>query len=189
MLVALVGCGDDGERGAAGPTGPAGPTGQQGAQGPAGEEGPPGPQGPQGEMGEPGTGGGGGAVTATQVIDNFTPPDGFPGAEEITTGSFTSAGGTLVVTVTGGGWRAGGQNDGPLGARVEIDGEVVRSVSNYMPADNTHGWFQGTFVLTGIEAGEHDVRLLTFPEGDDLQFRLPGHMFNMTVVELGDAEE
>ncbi len=136
-----------------------GVTGDAGAPGPAGEAGPPGPKGDTG------------FVDVTEAFGNKPGP--LPAS-----GTFTSTGGKLVVTVSGTAYRT---TTGTIGYDVAIDTNPIGSVNAFTNEPNSHKALPvRTFVVTGIAAGSHTIDFAaqanTVSDGNDY--------FNATVLEV-----
>lgn len=94
------------------------------------------------------------AFGAQQVIDRAGP---LP-----VEGSFTSRGGTLIVSVSGSGYRGTGSSrlEGKIGIDVRIDGGFQGVLSGYTNERNSHKAFVSEdLVVRGFPAGQHTVTL------------------------------
>ena len=104
-----------------------------------------------------GLGGGGGLepgdLAADEVVDGLGP---LP--RETT---FTSNGGTLVITASGSGFRGTGTSlkEGMIGMRVLINGSLATFADVYTNERNSHKAFFGTSVLHNVPAGTHTISL------------------------------
>jgi hypothetical protein len=147
-----------------------GPTGAAGQPGNPGE---PGPPGPPGAKGDPGDAGVPGVVAVTEPFANQKGP--LP-----VSGLFTSAGGRLIITVSGSAFRTA-IGSGTLGFDVAIDGIKIGSINGFTNEPQSHRTLPTrTFVVQTVGAGNHTISLAvqldTVTDANDY--------FNITVVEL-----
>jgi hypothetical protein len=130
--------------------------------------------GPRGEKGDKGDRGDSVFAVAREVIGNAPAAGGVP-----VSGTVTTAGGRVILTVSGAGYRTAGA--GPLGFDVVIDNATVGAVNGFTNEPLSHRAMPvRTMVLETLPAGEHTVRLVPQPDTtvDENDF------FNATVVEL-----
>ena len=97
-------------------------------------------------------------------------------------GTFTTSGGNLLVTVSGSGYRA--QNGGTIGLHVLIDGTVLGVARTYTNEVGSHKSFVLTSVpLTGVGSGQHTLTL----DFLNLTATNEGDYFSATVEEIPGA--
>jgi hypothetical protein len=167
------GTGTPGAAGSAGPAGPAGPAGTAGAAGAQGSQGPQGDAGAQGEAGAKGEAGVNSVTTVTTLFNNTAGP--LP----LTSGNFASAGGKLLVTVSGSAWKTTG---GTIGIDVTLDGNAIGSVNAFTNEGNSHKTLPtATFVVDGVAAGAAHTVTLT---GQALTNSDTNDYYNVIVEEL-----
>jgi hypothetical protein len=104
-----------------------------------------------------------------QDASAFAPVSGFNAAKAIDTsgplprqGTYTSNGGTLIISVAGSGYRGSGgaQRNGQIGMRVTLDGNLAGVATAYTNEQNSHKAFVNDFiVLKGVPAGAHTIGL------------------------------
>jgi hypothetical protein len=140
----------------AGTAGPPGPAGMAGAAGPAG---PAGPRGPAG------------IARASMVMNNVPGP--LP-----KTATFQSAGGSLLLMVSGSAWSA---LPGTISATVTLDGGEIGELRSFTNEPSSHKAFpQRSLVVPSIGAGNHTIAITpsatTLTDGNDY--------FSVTVVEF-----
>jgi hypothetical protein len=142
-----------------------------------------------------------------QDASAFAPVSGFNAAKVIDTsgplprqGTYTSNGGTLIISVAGSGFRASGnaQRNGQIGMRVTLDGNLAGVATVYANELDSHKAFVNDFiVLKGVPAGTHTIGLETLynfplnecktPNERDWHFCTTtdsNDTFKVTVVEL-----
>lgn len=109
----------------------------------------------------------------TQVINNRQ------GGLPLTSGTFTTGGGTLVVIASGSGFStAGGSN---IGMSVQIDSATIGYVRAFTNEASSHKVFSANaLVRKGIDAGSHTITLSAFSGTNTDQ----NDWFNVTVLEL-----
>ncbi|MBC8094335.1 MAG: hypothetical protein H7Y43_00855, partial [Akkermansiaceae bacterium] len=91
--------------------------------------------------------------------------------------TFTSGGGTLVISASGSGYKA---SMGSIGMDVRLDGTTIGSCSVFVNQTFSHAAFvPNTFIRTGVAAGTHTLMLSaqsgTLSDSDN---------YNVTVIEL-----
>ncbi len=77
-------------------------------------------------------------------------------------GTFTSKGGTLILSASGSGFRGTGtsQMEGRISMKVLVDGNTQGYVDGYTNERDSHKPFvPNDFVVTGLPAGQHTIRL------------------------------
>ena len=77
-------------------------------------------------------------------------------------GTFTSTGGTLIISATGSGFRGTGtsQKEGRIGMAVFVDGKFEGVVQGYTNERNSHKAFVPQDLdVPGLPAGQHTIRL------------------------------
>jgi hypothetical protein len=151
---------DDGAAGQQGPTGSPGAAGAAGANGERGAQGAPGTPGSPGTAGEAGASGPRGAtgdagasaiVAANNTLGNIAGP--LP-----KTGTFTTNGGTILLTVSGTMWVNGGP--GFMGLDVAVDSTAIGSVNAFTNEGNSHKTLPTrVYVVPGLAAGDHTITL------------------------------
>jgi hypothetical protein len=167
-----------GATGSTGAQGAPGPQGATGATGPAGPAGPQGIQGVQGPQGPAGTVDTSNFYTKTQSDGRFAPMLG-SGAYEVmntngplpvTSNSFTTRGGTLMIWISGSGSRSAAQGPGEMYTYVQLDGSYVYWVHPsgafaqflylYANQTDTHMAFPTLMlVATNVPAGTHTITI------------------------------
>jgi len=131
------------------------------------------------------------AFDAKEVLDSFGP---LP-----IQGTYTSKGGTLVISSSGSGFRslASAQKPGEIGMRVFIDDSFVDDVPiTVNQRDIRHSFVADTAVMEDLPAGEHTIRLValydsTCNTASESPFNYctttnRDDRFNVTVVEIPD---
>jgi len=113
-------------------------------------------------------------TTATEVLGNKQGPVPL-------SGTFTSKGGRLTVTLSGSGYRAAGGTSGTLGLALTIDAVAVGTVNGFTNEPLSHKALPvRTFVVDSIAAGQHTLAVTaqidTITDANDY--------FNATVMEL-----
>jgi hypothetical protein len=143
--------------GAGGPPGPPGPTG------PAGPAGPAGPMGPRGPSG---------LTRAAVVMNNVA--GALPKSA-----TFQSAGGTLLLMVSGSGWSSA---PATIAVKAHLDGGELGELRTFTNEPASHKAFPSrTFVVPAVAAGSHTITLAAVAgTNTDLN-----DYFSVTVVELG----
>lgn len=96
----------------------------------------------------------GNAVSVTAVKQNIAASNTTLAGETISSGSFTSKGGTLHITGRLGGRVTVG---GSLSFVVKIDGVVKYTFNQFIGLTEQHMSFPFDAVVTGISAGSHTV--------------------------------
>jgi hypothetical protein len=116
------------------------PPARNGANGEAGANGEQGPPGPKGDPG---------VIGVVEAIGNKAGP--LP-----VSGTFSSTGGKLVVTVSATGYR--GAAAGTIGVAVSIDGKSIGTMNGFTNEPASHKTLPTrTFVVQGIAAGAHTL--------------------------------
>jgi hypothetical protein len=128
-------------------------------------------------------------VTALEAALARTKPtvviDAAPGVSQpttiIKTGTFTSMGGTVILTVSGSGYVGANPPSLLMDLSVQLDGNVIGHLKEYTNETGSHKAFPTrSFVLAGLAAGSHTVGLLqTAPMTSD-----GNDFFTVTVIEL-----
>jgi len=104
-----------------------------------------------------------------------------PGPLPLNTRSFTNSESTLIVVVSGSGFRL--TLAGKIGMSVSLDGVTIGSASSYTNELASHKAFSSSaIVVNGVAKGAHTITLLpligTLTNADDF--------FNVTVMEIPD---
>jgi hypothetical protein len=75
--------------------------------------------------------------------------------------TFTSAGGQLLISVAGSGFRdaASARRPGLIGMRVVVDGRARDTAQTYSNERDSHKSFSDSLVLDDVAAGTHSLRL------------------------------
>jgi hypothetical protein len=119
-----------------------------------------------------------GLFNATEVYNNN------PGALPLTTGTFTSKGGTLVIAADGSGFRTAAAGAGVVGMTVLVDGTARGDVKVFTNETLSHKAFVAhSIVVKGLAAGSHTIALqpLTGTTTDANDF------FNVEVTEIAQS--
>lgn len=116
------------------------------------------------------------AFKTTQLFNNVA------GALPLTTASFTTAGGKLLLIVSGSGYRTFFQGDGIVGCDIAIDGVSKGSAKVFTNDANSHKSFiTNALVVTGIAAGAHTITLTELVAS---MVTNAFDFFNVTVIEV-----
>jgi hypothetical protein len=115
-------------------------------------------------------------TTVTLVMDNVIGGLGATGK----TATFTSAGGTVVLVVSGTGWINGA--GGVVDVAIQLDGNVIGHLKTTTNEMNSHKAFPARAIpVSPLAAGTHTIGLLngtgTTTDGSDF--------FNVTAIEFG----
>ncbi|MEN3310160.1 MAG: hypothetical protein V7603_6362 [Micromonosporaceae bacterium] len=98
----------------------------------------------------------------------------------VTGPTFTTAGGTLVLFVSGSGYR---RNAGPIGLQILIDGAPVNEFALAISVGNQRFPLNGTIVKAGLPAGAHRLSVATFSDAPDMLTDATDQ-FAVTLLEL-----
>jgi hypothetical protein len=112
-----------------------------------------------------------------QVLEVLT---GESGPLPVTSDGFSTAGGTLVLFVSGSGYR---RNAGSIGLQVRIDGEKVGEFALPIGAGNQRFPLNATMVKTDLAAGAHLLSVHTFSDAPDM-LTDASDQFRVTLLEL-----
>ncbi|CAA9481032.1 MAG: hypothetical protein AVDCRST_MAG12-1506 [uncultured Rubrobacteraceae bacterium] len=89
---------------------------------------------------------------ATEVIDNF---GSLPRQE-----TYTSKGGTLLISASGSGYRNATKDTGRIGMEVKVDGTVRGNAMTFTNERNSHETFVADYIVVkGLAAGQHTIAL------------------------------
>jgi len=93
--------------------------------------------------------------------------------------SFTSSGGTLVITFSGSGWTTAGP--GRIGMTRQLDGQNVGSAHCFANEAASHKVFTtNMLVQANVAAGNHRIVLTALPGTNTDQ----ADWFNVTILEI-----
>lgn len=101
-----------------------------------------------------------GAFRAAEVVDASFPNAKFGG-------TYTSRGGTLVISASGSAFRSSSHAIGPgkIGVEVKVDGQVRGKMIGYANERDSHKALVDDFmVVEGLPPGPHEIRLWTMYE-------------------------
>ena len=80
----------------------------------------------------------------------------YPGGLTLTSSSFTTNGGTLLIFASGAGYSTGG---GQIGMAINVDGVTKGYAKGYTEANIHKPFSANALTVTGIAAGSHTVSL------------------------------
>jgi hypothetical protein len=98
----------------------------------------------------------------------------------LTSGSFTTGGGTLLLFVAGSAWRATG---GLIGLWLQIGSVGVGDLKMSINPANQRTPLVGTLIATGIPAGSHRMTIQILPDAPATLTDV-NDLFNVTLLEL-----
>jgi hypothetical protein len=122
---------------------------------------PAGPAGPQGQTGPEGAPNPSAATLQGRTLSNWKLAEVVDASGPLPKeGSYTSAGGKLLISVAGSGYRLNPPDfAGNIGMRVMLDGVPVGQAGIFASEVNSHKAFVGDYAVASPPAGVHTIRL------------------------------
>jgi hypothetical protein len=103
-----------------------------------------------------------------------------PGPLPITSGKFTTGGGTLMIFASGSAYRS---NFGTIGMDIFIDDRYCGNAIVFTNEANSHKLIASNFITTGIPAGQHSATIKKFSDAPETTTDVNDH-FSLTILEL-----
>lgn len=109
-----------------------------------------------------------------------------PGGLPITTKTFNTSGGDLLILVSGSGFRTTASSAGPIGMAVSLDSREIGTVNGFTNEPNSHKSFSSSaIVVKNVSQGSHSISLKNIYE----TATNTEDFFNVTVIEVPTNSE